>query len=264
MSRTSSDRPLVFAHRGASAELPEHTLAAYRSAIEAGVDGVECDVRLTRDGHLVCFHDRRLDRTSTGTGPLSQFTLSQLRELDYGSWHVSGERAGLLTFDDLLAECRKAGRSIRVLVETKHPNRFGGAVEYRLRLALHRHGLLGGGCGEGIGEGGSDVRVTMMSFSPLAVRRGRDLMPRIPMVQLLDMLPPGVKVRRLPFGTRIAGPGLELIRKRPSIVRGLKAGGQKVYVWTVNQPEDVELVVSLGVDGIITDRPKDVLAQLQG
>jgi len=254
MSLTSSDRiPLVFAHRGASAELPEHTLAAYRSAIDAGVDGVECDVRLTRDGHLVCFHDRRLDRTSSGTGPLSQFTLSQLRELDYGSWHTSGEPAGLLTLDDLLVECQKAGRPLRVLVETKHPNRFGGAVEYRLRLVLQRHGLLDRGC---------DVEVTMMSFSPLAVRRGRVLMPQVPMVQLMDMLPPGVRVRRLPFGTPIAGPGLELIRKRPSIVQGLKASGQKVYVWTVNEPRDVEFVVSLGVDGIITDRPKDVLAQL--
>jgi glycerophosphoryl diester phosphodiesterase len=256
MSRTSSDRiPLVFAHRGASAELPEHTIAAYRAAIDAGVDGVECDVRLTRDGHLVCFHDRRLDRTSTGTGPLSQFTLDELRQLDYGSWHASGEPAELLTFDDLLVECQKAGRPLRVLVETKHPNRFGGAVEYRLRLALHRHGLL---------DGDSDVKVTMMSFSPLAVRRSRDLMPRIPTVLLLDMLPPGVRVRRLPFGTGIAGPGLELIRKRPTIVRRLQAGGQRVYVWTVNQPQDVEFVVSVGVDGIITDRPKDVLAQLRG
>lgn len=253
MNPTSSDRPLVFAHRGASAELPEHTIAAYRRAIDAGADGVECDVRLTRDGHLVCFHDRRLDRTSSGTGPLSQYTLNQLLELDFGSWHACGEPAGLLTLDDLLVECQKAGRPIRVLVETKHPNRFGGAVEYRLRLALQRHGLL---------DGGGDVEVTMMSFSPLAVRRGRELMPRIPAVLLIDRLPPGFRVTRLPFGTRIAGPGVELVRKRPSIVRALKAGGQGVYVWTVNEPEDVELMVSLGVDGIITDRPKEVLAQL--
>jgi glycerophosphoryl diester phosphodiesterase len=250
---TSSKPPLVFAHRGASAELPEHTLAAYLSAIKAGADGVECDIRLTRDGHLVCFHDRRLDRTSNGTGSLASFTLSQLLELDYGSWHPSGEPATLLTLDELLGQCRTAGRPLRVLIETKHPNRFGGAVEYRLRAALQRHGLL---------DGKADVKVTMMSFSPLAVRRSRELMPSIPTVQLLDRIPPGVRVRRLPFGTRIAGPGLELIRKRPALVRGLKAGGQKVYVWTVNEPEDVDLVVSLGVDGIITDRPKEVLALL--
>jgi glycerophosphoryl diester phosphodiesterase len=245
--------PLVFAHRGASAELPEHTLPAYTSAIRAGVDGVECDVRLTRDGHLVCFHDRRLDRTSSGTGSLANFTLSELLELDFGSWHPSGSPAELLTLDGLLELCRGAGRALRVLVETKHPNRFGGAVEHRLHMTLQRHGLL---------DGRAEVEVTMMSFSPLAVRRSRDLMPGVPTVQLLDRLPRGVRVGRLPFGTTIAGPGLELVRKRPGLVRGLKTAGQQVYVWTVNEPADVEFMRELGVDGIITDRPKEVLALL--
>lgn len=253
VSRTSPDSPLVFAHRGASAELPEHTLAAYSSALEAGVDGVECDVRLTRDGHLVCFHDRRLDRTSTGTGSLATFTLAQLREYDFGSWHHSGQSAPLLTLDELLDLLKGAGRPVRVLIETKHPNRYGGAVEHRLRAVLRRHGIVAN-----IGS----VQATVMSFSPLAVRRSRELMPTLPTVQLIDLLPPGLRVRRLPFGTRIAGPGVDLIRRRPDVVRRLKAAGQQVYVWTVNEPEDVELLVSLGVDGLITDRPKEVLAQL--
>jgi glycerophosphoryl diester phosphodiesterase len=253
--QASSSRPLVFAHRGASAELPEHTLAAYRSALAAGVDGVECDIRLTKDGHLVCFHDRRLERTSSGTGPLALYTLGQLRELDFGSWHHSGQPAAVLTLDELLEECRGAGRPLRVLVETKHPNRFGAAVEHRLRVVLRRHGLL---------NGQAPVRVIMMSFSPLAVRRSRELMPAIPTVQLIDLLPPGVRVRRLPFGTRIAGPGLELVRRRPDVVRRLKSSGHDVFVWTVNEPGDVALMVSLGVDGIITDRPKEVVALLDG
>ena len=70
--------PFVVAHRGASAQRPEHTLAAYELALQEGADGVECDVRLTRDGHLVCVHDRRLERTSTGTGLVSEMTLSLL------------------------------------------------------------------------------------------------------------------------------------------------------------------------------------------
>jgi glycerophosphoryl diester phosphodiesterase len=79
--------PFVVAHRGASAERPEHTRAAYELALSEGADGVECDVRLTRDGHLVCVHDRRVDRTSNGTGLVSEMTLAQLRDLDFGSWH---------------------------------------------------------------------------------------------------------------------------------------------------------------------------------
>src|SRR4029450_10360922 len=69
--------PLVFAHRGSSADLPEHTLDAFVRAIDEGADGLECDVRLTRDGHLVCIHDRRLDRTSNGTGRVSAATLRE-------------------------------------------------------------------------------------------------------------------------------------------------------------------------------------------
>src|ERR1700749_2823955 len=101
--------PFVVAHRGASAALPEHTLAAYDLALKEGADGVECDVRLTRDGHLVCVHDRRLYRSSTGAGLGWTMNLAQLRELEYGAWHDSWRADGthgdtsLLTFDDLVS-----------------------------------------------------------------------------------------------------------------------------------------------------------------
>jgi len=251
--RSSESHPLVIAHRGASAELPEHTLIAYQTALDAGADGVECDVRLTRDGHLVCFHDRKLDRTSTGSGSFAAHTLAQLQEFDFGTWHPSGQSAPLLTLDALLDLLKGAGRPVRILIETKHPNTYGGAVEHRVRAALKRHGLL---------DDASQVHATIMSFSPLAVRRSRELMPAVPTVQLLDLLPPGMRVRRLPFGARIAGPGVELIRRRPELVKRLKAAGQQVYVWTVNEIEDVDLLVSLGVDALITDRPKEVLTHL--
>ncbi len=76
----------VIAHRGASEDAPEHTLAAYRKAIEDGADALECDVRLTADGHLVCVHDRRVNRTSNGRGAVSALELAELAALDFGSW----------------------------------------------------------------------------------------------------------------------------------------------------------------------------------
>jgi glycerophosphoryl diester phosphodiesterase len=79
---------MIVAHRGASTDRAEHTLAAYALALEQGADGLECDVRLTRDGHLVCVHDRRVDRTSSGRGVVSTLSLEQLSGLDYDSWHV--------------------------------------------------------------------------------------------------------------------------------------------------------------------------------
>lgn len=82
-----TDRPIqVIAHRGASDDAPEHTLAAYRKAIEDGADALECDVRLTADGHLVCVHDRRVNRTSNGRGAVSALELAELAALDFGSW----------------------------------------------------------------------------------------------------------------------------------------------------------------------------------
>src|ERR1700741_595131 len=95
--------PFVVAHRGASAARPEHTLAPHHPALKEGADGVECDVRLTRDGHLVCVHARRLDRTSTGAGLVSTMTLAQLRELEYGAWHGSW-RAGRTAGDNRLLQ----------------------------------------------------------------------------------------------------------------------------------------------------------------
>src|SRR3954466_5085869 len=92
-------RPQVVAHRGSSADEAEHTLAAYRRAIDDGADALECDVRLTRDGVLVCVHDRRVDRTSSGRGVVSTLELADLAELDFGSWHRDEAGDALLSAD---------------------------------------------------------------------------------------------------------------------------------------------------------------------
>lgn len=261
-------RPLVFAHRGSSYDLPEHTLAAYLRALDEGADGLECDVRLTRDGHLVCVHDRRLDRTSNGNGPVSTRTLAELEGLDFGSWHPGPTRVNgdevldesylrLLTLDRLLEATRAAGRPVRLLVETKHPSRHGRHVERRLVALLERHGLT-------VPRPDHPLQVTVMSFSLLAVRRLRALAPALPAVLLLDKLPRGFRLNRLPFGIQIAGPGLALMRAHPTLVPALRAAGNQVYVWTVNKPRDLELVLDAGVDGIITDRPAPTLTRLHG
>jgi glycerophosphoryl diester phosphodiesterase len=287
--KPTAPTPLVFAHRGSSAAEPEHTLAAYLRALAEGADGLECDVRLTRDGHLVCLHDRRLERTSNGRGRVSRSTLAELSQLDFGSWHPGSEpatsesdpddadeqaeldrrtlaeadsdklhrRGRLLTLDRLLTAVCAAGRPVRLLVETKHPTRYGADVERRLLALLDKHGLADAGPTD-------PVRVSVMSFSPLALRRIRELAPGLPTVLLLEFLPPAVRLGRLPFGARVAGPGIGLLRRRPALMDTLRAAGNEVYVWTVNEPADLELARRLGVDGIITDRPRFVLDELHG
>jgi glycerophosphoryl diester phosphodiesterase len=270
MGLSSSDAParpdpLVFAHRGSSHALPEHTLAAYLRAVDDGADGLECDVRLTRDRQLVCLHDRRLERTSNGRGSVSEHTLAQLNELDFGSWHpgwsagneepLLDSTARVLTLETLLDTALGCGRPMRLLVETKHPTRYGSEVEDRLVEVLRRYGLDGTGTGEG-------VRVTMMSFSLAAVRRVRHLAPKLPTVLLMDLLPPWLRTGRLPAGIPAAGPGVRLLRNHPRLAGRLREQGNQLYVWTVNSDEDVDLVLALGVDGIISDRPRYVLDRL--
>lgn len=268
----TSHRPLVFAHRGGAEALPEHTLAAYLRALDEGADGVECDVRLTRDGHLVCVHDRRLNRTSNGKGLVSAKTLAELDALDFGSWHPGAglgspfenvptddppdpDLVRLLTLDRLLGALRDRGRPVHLLIETKHPTRYGGDVERRLVEMLRRHGLADP-------HPDDPITVTVMSFAALALRRIRALAPRVPTVYLLEILPPGVGRGRLPFGARIAGPRLGLVRSRAALVPTLRAAGHQVYVWTVNTETDLDLVLAQQVDGVITDRPRLVLDRL--
>jgi len=256
-----TNRPLVFAHRGGADAMPEHTLGAYLRALEEGADGLECDVRLTRDGHLVCVHDRRLNRTSNGKGLVSAKTLAELDALNFGSWHPAlaeeedPDTTRLLTLDRLLGAVKDSGREVRLLIETKHPSRYGAEVEQRLLEMLHKHGLTDP-------KPEDPVRVTVMSFAALALRRVKMHAPGVPTVYLLEIPPPGVGRGRLPFGAKIAAPGIGLVRARPGLVRALRAAGHQVYVWTVNAESDLELVLDLQVDGIITDRPRFVLDRL--
>ncbi|WP_370149701.1 glycerophosphodiester phosphodiesterase [Streptacidiphilus sp. EB129] len=256
----------VVAHRGASGTLAEHTLAAYRLAVEQGADALECDVRLTADGHLVCVHDRRVDRTSNGRGVVSTLELAQLSELDFGSWKAAEGEVGeadwadaghtsVLTLERLLEYATSCGRRIELAIETKHPTRWAGLVERKLLEMLHRFDLVTPSSGER-----SPVRI--MSFSQLSLRRVRELAPAIPTVFLMERVPLRFRDGSLPYGARIAGPGIDLVRANPGYVAALHRAGQRVHVWTVDDPEDVELCLRLGVDTIITNHPRQVLDQL--
>ena len=249
--------PLVIAHRGASDTAPEHTLAAYEQALADGADGWECDVRLTADGHLVCVHDRRLDRTSNGRGAVSRRRLAELRQLDFSparpGWEAPSE---ILTLERLLDffVANRDGRTL--LIETKHPSRFGGEVERVLVDMLRRFGLDKQTTGQPGGE------VVVMSMWGPALRRIHDWAPGLPTTQLLPVTQPRSRLEALP--SPIVGPRLNILRRNHHHVTRAHDAGKRVFVWTVDEPEDVELVVGLGVDVIITNRPRRVREQLWG
>lgn len=247
----------VIAHRGSSAALPEHTLEAYARAIEEGADGLECDVRLTADGRLVCVHDRTVRRTSDGRGAVSAMTLAQLSELDFGSWHSpdTPRPSSILTLAGLLELVADAGRRVELAIETKHPTRYAGRTEAELVRLLDHYGLLP--------RTPEESTVRIMSFSELSLHRVRRAVPAVPTVYLLERrLPVLGRTRSLPGGAGIAGPGIELVRRDPGLVTALRRAGHRVHVWTVDEPEDVELCLELGVEALITNRPREVLEQL--
>ena len=260
-------RPRVLAHRGASDAVAEHTLAAYTTAIDEGADGLEADVRLTADGHLVCVHDRKVDRTSNGHGALSTLELTQLRELDFGSWknrnldaerpdQLDAENYEVLTLERLLQLVVDTPRTLELAIETKHPTRYAGLVERRLVETLGRFGLTGAPKEDG-------PRICVMSFSEVALRRARRLAPDLPLVLLMDRVPVAYRRGTLPRGVGIAGPSIDVLRDHPRYVAKVRRQEHALYVWTVDEPTDVELALSLDVDVIITNRPREVMRQVE-
>jgi glycerophosphoryl diester phosphodiesterase len=257
---TSARTPKIVAHRGSSRDEPEHTLKAYLRAIEEGADALECDVRLTADGHLVCVHDRRVNRTSNGVGRVSTLELATLEDLDWGSWKEAHgdevempdrDRKKLLTLRHLLTTVVDSGRPIGLAIETKHPTRYAGQVERQLARLLTEFGLHRTPVHQ-------RPSVRVMSFSQLAIQRMRQLCPEVPLVFLVEKGTPSIVRYRdgaLPKGVRTVGLDVEILRANPGIVRRQHERGHQVFVWTVDEAADVDICLEVGVDAIITNRP---------
>ncbi|MGR0160682.1 glycerophosphodiester phosphodiesterase [Paenarthrobacter nitroguajacolicus] len=282
-------RPRVYAHRGASAVFAEHTRAAYLKAIADGADGVECDVHLTRDQHVVLLHDANLDRTSTGTGPVGEHTLEQLRALDFSSWKgvripeaYGGVSDQFLTLPELLDILRTAGRDIALAIELKHPSPYGLKLEDRVLALLEEEGWTPE---ESRLE---NIRISFMSFDTDSVQRLLQSVPKEYICQLVDDFT--VKEIRQELGlgfltggavanvmratqleaervldageVTIAGPGIEYVREHARNVQRWLEAGRIFRVWTVDSETDVALCQGLGIHEITTNKPAQVLAQL--
>ena len=267
----------VVAHRGATSEAGEHTLAAYRHAADIGADAVECDVRLTRDGVLVCVHDRQIRHTSNGRGIVSALRLEELEQYHFGARKRRGrsrwaddeihsvadepdvEDGLVLTLDRLLEYITATPGTVRLAIETKHPTRHTRKVEEALVDMLRRFGLLGNGRPV---EWAGKPAVRMMSFSQLAVRRMTDLAPGIPTVQLIGHRLRPLRRELLTSSATALGPRMSILRSDPEFVADVHAAGKEVHVWTVNRAKDMDLVCDLGVDAAITDQPDELLRRI--
>jgi glycerophosphoryl diester phosphodiesterase len=241
------ERPLIVAHRGASASAPENTLAAFTLAIDQGADGIELDVTRCATGEVVVMHDATVDRTTDGIGAVTALPLEALRTLDAGAWFGpswAGERVPLL--DEVL---ELVGDRLRINIEIKREG-SGDGLEEQVAAQVRRHGLQG--------------HVLISSFSPRALRRIRRIAPELPRALLTALPAPPDLILAW------AGPLLEPRALHPphrlvgaDTVQRAHSRGLRVNVWTVNDRADMARMIGLEVDGIITDRPAE-LAQLLG
>jgi glycerophosphoryl diester phosphodiesterase len=269
-------RPTLIAHRGASWDAPEHTLPAYRLALEQGADFVEPDLQLTKDGVLVCLHDTTLERTTnveevfpdrcqTAGGkkiwPVADFTLAEIATLDAGSWknpRFAGERVP--TFQQMIDVIK--GRS-GIIPETKAPEVYGRRglnMERAVMQTLKSNGL---------DAPGADPRtpVIIQSFSPASLKALRSEHGcKLPLVYLFSrekVSPADLQAARA-FADGVA-PNKAAVLARPALVGEAHDLGMSVTVWTFrpekNGPfasvrdEMRHFLQDLRVDAVFTDTP---------
>ena len=235
---------LIIAHRGASGYKPEMTIPSYELALEQGSDGLEIDVRLTKDLELVGIHDRKTNRVSNKDLVVSNSTLAQLKSLDFSNESTNARIISMKEFFELAIN---SNRNLTLCLETKHPTKYHGLLEEKLNKMLTFYGL----------EKNLDkmIKIVLMSFNPFAVLRFSKLNPQIPRVQLKERNYPFMKFYPNPGNPEIIGPGIELLRKKPQLVEYFQSKGKKLFVWTVNTQEDMQFCLERKIDAIITNYP---------
>ena len=217
---------LIYAHRGASADFAEGSKAAYEGALAQGADGFECDVRLTKDKQIICYHDRNTTRLSKINLEIAKSTYSELKE------KVDPYRLDQLL--DLAIENKKD-----LVIEFKHPVPTGGLVE---KLT---HNLL---AEKSAAITKNKITVSLISFSYLATLRNlRSGHQSAYLIQSKILS----KINPAP----IIGPSIKLVRENPEFISTQIKKGKKVFVWTVNNEADLQLCARLGVNAVISDNP---------
>ena len=253
--------PRNFAHRGASTRAPENTLEAFRAAVEEGAGGLELDVRVTRDGHVVVSHDATVDRTTDGTGAVARMTLPELRRLDAGyrfspdggrTYPFRGRGVRVPTLAEVLAEFPNA--RVNADIKQRRP-RAEEAVVRVLR------------------DAGAEGRVLVASEYPAVVARFREvsggrvstgasrrevgvflLLSRL---RLERFLRPAYDALQVP----VRHSGIQVVT--PRFVEAAHRRGVRVDAWVIDDPGEMRRLLGLGVDVVMTKLPAELARVLE-
>jgi glycerophosphoryl diester phosphodiesterase len=239
-----------FAHRGYSGRYPENTLLAFQKALEEGVDGIENDVHLTKDGQLVVIHDERIDRTSNGIGFVKDMTLAELERYDY-SFKFAGmygpQKIPTLTeYFELVKDS-----PVVTNIELKTGIFEYPGIEEKVYALIDDYNL--------------QDRILISSFNHYSVRRMKQIAPGLKCGLLTESW-------LYDAGAYVKSVGAECLHPifcsmTPEYAAGVKAHGIEINTWTVNEPEDMRRLIAAGVDSLIgnwPDRVNAVRRELRG
>ena len=218
---------LIYAHRGASSDFKEGSKAAYMGALSQGADGFECDVRLTKDKQIICYHDSDTSRLSNIDLKISKSSYKELKE-----------KVDPYLLEELLELAISNKKDL--VIELKHPVSTGAMIEELVhKLLQSRHAEIKS----------SGIQISLISFSFLATLRN-----------LKSGYQTGYLVKNsnlIRFNpSSVIALSIEILRQNPGVVAEQHKRGKKVFIWTVNEAADLHLCSKVGVDAVITDKPE--------
>lgn len=228
----------VWAHRGASGYAPENTMSAFRKAIEMGADGIELDVQMTKDGHIVVIHDEWIDRTSNGTGWVKDYTIDELRKYNFNNGNKDYPMEKIPTMEEVFELVKPTKLSINIEIKTGIV--FYPQIEEKILAMTKRMGM--------------EDRVIYSSFNHSTIVKIHEIDKNAQVGFLyadgtLNMPEYGVK-----YGVNALHPALYNLQYE-GFVKECREKNLKLHVWTVNEKEHMMLCVQMGVDAIITNYP---------
>lgn len=249
-------KPRLFAHRGASGERPENTLAAFERAVELGCDYIELDVHAAQDGHVVVFHDDTLERTTNGLGPVGEYALAALQQLDAGyRFSPDGGQTRPFRASDVvipsLEEVLSGFPQVGFTVEIKQS---APPIEEAVIAVVNACGRAGDVV---LASKEDAVLARVRKLAPdIATSCGyqeiADFIQRVATGRLDDYRPPGQALQIPPDYE-----GIPLVTE--ATLAAAHRFGLEMHVWTINEPSEIRRLLDLGVDGVMSDFPGRLL-----
>ena len=232
-------RPLIWAHRGASGHAPENTMPAFKLAAEMNADGIELDIQMTKDGEIVILHDETIDRTSSSKGWLKDYTLQELKKMDFSYGNLAYEGTSIPTMREVFELIRPTDLTINI--ELKTGIVFYPGIEEKITAMTREYGM--------------EDRVIYSSFNHYSVLRIKELVPEaktgfLYMDGPIDM--PGYAAR---YGVGALHPALYNLQF-PHFMEDCREKGLDVNVWTVNNDNYLRMCAQAGVHAVITNYPE--------